>query len=467
MHRDDLPDRASGADVAILSAEAVTHRLRALGVELAATPDEEFRRATRARLVAMAAVRSPCGDQVRRPVAHRSPLRRLLAGAAASGARGRPRLAARAAGAALVAASLGGVLAISQEAGPGDALYDVKLGSEQTRLALAGDATRGPTLLGFAHTRLTELGELTGQRTTALPSTGATAGAGRTAPVAALDPALVLATLATMDEQTTQGTWWLTTDAVESRDSAPLDELTEWAATQSAALSGLDTVLPAAVQDALSESEGLLAEVAQRGTQLRRALGCSGGPATAGADQLGPVAAPCPPVVEPGDGSGTPSSASGTGTGTPTDGTPSTEAGGPVTDGGAVPSDGGDGTLPGGPDPRTTPRSPTAESAGPGTPTGGKTEPGGTPLPSTPPTTPPPTTAPPSEPSPTRPSPSEPSPSEPSPSEPSPSEPPSTPGDSAPTSPATPPTTAPATSMPPSASAPEPVGSGAPGTPGA
>ncbi|MCW2508128.1 MAG: hypothetical protein JWP68_1276, partial [Modestobacter sp.] len=60
--------------------DALVERLRSLESELAAAPDVDFRAATRARLVAMAAVREPVATAaVRRPESTRSTLRRLLA----------------------------------------------------------------------------------------------------------------------------------------------------------------------------------------------------------------------------------------------------------------------------------------------------------------------------------------------------------------------------------------------------
>jgi len=86
--------------------------------------------------------------------------RRALAGSASP--RRRSRLTAGLAGAALTVTALGGLLAAAQGARPGDLLYDLWRGGEQTQLALAGDASRGLTLLDFASTRLDEVGQLVG-----------------------------------------------------------------------------------------------------------------------------------------------------------------------------------------------------------------------------------------------------------------------------------------------------------------
>jgi hypothetical protein len=152
--------------------EALVARLRSLSTGLAVTPDEEFRAATRARLVAMAAVRTPAAEApVRRAPAAAGRLRRLLAAPDVAASRWRTRLTAGLAGAALTVTALGGLLGAAQGARPGDLLYDLKRGGEQTQLALAGDS-RGTTLLGFASTRLEELQELVGAQPNADAAVG-------------------------------------------------------------------------------------------------------------------------------------------------------------------------------------------------------------------------------------------------------------------------------------------------------
>src|SRR3954469_9856885 len=177
----------------------VVARLHALAPHLDGEPDPDFRAATRARLVAMAAVRTPDPAPVPR-------VRRLLSPRAADSApsRWRTRLTAGLAGAALGVTAVAAVVAVAAGTGPGDLLYDVKRGTEQTQLALAGDS-RGQTLLDLAGTRLAELQELAGA-----------------------DPGLVISTLATMDDQTTEGASWLTTRAVETGSDEPLTHLSHW-----------------------------------------------------------------------------------------------------------------------------------------------------------------------------------------------------------------------------------------------
>jgi hypothetical protein len=264
--------------------DALVAGLRRLAPSLDGEPDPDFRAATRARLVAMAAVRTPAP-------APASGLQRLLA--ARAPARWRPRVTAGLAGAALTVTALAALVAVADGAAPGDVLYDLKRGTEQTQLALAGDS-RGWTLLGFASTRLDELETLVGDGATALPAaTPAEPDAG-TLSAAGPDPGLVLETLRTMDEQTQQGAVWLTERAIATEDAGPLDDLAEWAAGQAGGLSALESLVPDAAADAFGQSLRLLAEVDARTGGLEATLACPGGPAVDGSDDLGPVPAPCP-----------------------------------------------------------------------------------------------------------------------------------------------------------------------------
>ena len=330
---------------------AMVARLQGVAPQLDGEPDPAFRTATRARLVAMAAVRSPEPTPV-------SPLRRLLAARAADGvpARWRTRLTAGLAGAALTVTALATLVALSTGARPGDVLYGLKRGTEQTQLALAGDSRRGQTLLDLASTRLDELQYLVSEGPSALPAGGAASSTG--APVvlaAASQPELVLQTLDTMDAQTTDGAAWLAERAVRTRDTGPLADLAGWAAGQSAGLSGLADEIPEAARPAFDDSLDLLTAIGARTTGLRTALDCPAGPATDGADTLGPVPSAC--AGGPATGSGaqgtTPGSGATTGT-TPPSGTtvgpPGRSGVGPTATvpGGAGPSSGQDGSVPGG-----------------------------------------------------------------------------------------------------------------------
>lgn len=244
-------------------AAGVVTMLQELAPHLEVEPDPEFRAATRQRLVAMAAVRTP---EPVRP----SRLRRLLAVRASDGpaTRWRTRATAGLAGAALTVTSLATLVALSTGARPGDVLYGLKRGTEQTQLAMAGDS-RGQVLLDLARIRLDELVNLDGD-------------AGRAE-----------STLATMDEQTAEGAAWLASRALDTASTAPLDDLSGWAAEQSAQLGAVRGEVPAPAADDVDGSLALLGEITQRAEALRTDLTCPNGPVTAGADRLGPVTAGC------------------------------------------------------------------------------------------------------------------------------------------------------------------------------
>jgi hypothetical protein len=304
--------------------EALIARLSTLAPALDGEPDPDWHARTRARLVAMAAVRTP------EPV---SPLRRLISRQEGARSAWRTRLTAGLAGAAAAVTGLATVVALSADAQPGDALYGLKRGTEQGQLALAGDA-RGRTLLEFASTRLDEVSALVADDASA---------------------DVIAETLATMDAQTTAGATWLAERAVETGSSASLDDLGSWSAVQSAELEDIRDDVPRDAQDEAAGSAALLDSIEQRVEELRTALDCPAGPATDGTDALGPVpgecaTAPAPPAT--GD-PGAPVTDDPGGTAVPTpsapgqDGVGDGSSGGPGTDGGQLPGSGEPGT-PGG-----------------------------------------------------------------------------------------------------------------------
>ncbi|SFD86447.1 DUF5667 domain-containing protein [Blastococcus tunisiensis] len=252
--------------------DALVARLHRLAPGLDGEPDPDFQARTRARLVAMAAVRTP------EPAAA-SGLQRVLAVRAPDVApsRWRARFTAGLAGAAMTVTALAGLVAVADGARPGDVLYDLKRGTEQTQLALAGDS-RGQTLLEFARTRLDEVADLVGE--------------GR--PAGGAEPALVVETLRAMDEHTADGAAWLTRQAVDSAGAQPLDRLARWAAGQAGELTALQPLVPEEAADAVGRSMALLAQIGTRTDGLQTALLCPAGPSVAGSDALGPVPAPCP-----------------------------------------------------------------------------------------------------------------------------------------------------------------------------
>jgi hypothetical protein len=281
--------------------EALIGRLGELGTALDGEPDPAFREATRTRLVAMAAVRTP------EPVG-KARARRWLGTTRVetATARWRSRFTAGLAGAAVAVTALAGLVAVSAGAQPGDPLYGLKRGTEQTQLALASDSSRGQTLLDFASTRLHELDRLLSDGTTALPAAGGGDGDSGAVLAEEASPELVTQTLTTMDAQTTQGASWLATRAVQTGTASPLEFLAQWTAQQSAELSALVSKVPAGARDAMGNSLALLSQVDARDIALQNALACPGGPPTAGTDVLGPVPVDC--------GQQTPPSAAGGGT---------------------------------------------------------------------------------------------------------------------------------------------------------
>lgn len=319
--------------------DAVVARLSALAPHIDGEPDPAFRAATRARLVAMAAVRTPAPPLV-------SPFRRFLMEGVPAPARWRTRLTAGLAGAALTVTVLATVVAVADDARPGDLLYDVKRGTEQTQLALAGDA-RGQTLLELAATRLDEVRSLVDDGVTALPAAGSS-GSGDAVLAAGADSALVVETLDTMDAQTAEGAAWLTERAATTGNAGPLQLLSSWAAVQSSGLSDLLDAVPAEAEDDVAASLGLLTDIATRVTGLESSLDCPAGPAVVGADELGPVPALCLPeasTAAPPEGTGagaTGGDGSVAGPGAPGSGTAAV----PSVPGSSVPSPGG--AVPGG-----------------------------------------------------------------------------------------------------------------------
>jgi hypothetical protein len=334
--------------------DAVIARLSALAPHLDGEPDPAFRAAARARLVAMAAVRTPAPPPA-------SALRRFLTEGLPTPARWRTRLTAGLAGAALTVTALATVVAVAEDARPGDALYGVKRGTEQTQLALAGDA-RGRILLDLAATRLDEVRSLVDEGATALSAAGSaqSSRSSETELAAVADHALVVETLGTMDAQTAEGAAWLTERALTTGSADPLRLLSSWASTQSGGLAELRDDVPDQAQYDVAESLVLLADIETRVTGLESALGCATGPAVVAADDLGPVPGPCLP-----EGStATPPGAAASGSGVSTGGSVASPAA-PGSGTAAVPSLPGpsvpsvEGTVPGAPGSSRGPALPT------------------------------------------------------------------------------------------------------------
>ncbi|KQS73613.1 DUF5667 domain-containing protein [Modestobacter sp. Leaf380] len=319
--------------------DALAARLTLLG-QHAPTLDDDVRARQRARLVAMAAVRTP------EPTP--SLAQRLLSGRAVDtpAARWRSRLTAGLTGAALTVATLSGLVALAQGSEPGDLLYDVKRGTEQTQLALASDTDRGLTLLGFASTRLTELEQLTGVEAGALavpvaaPVAPTADGSDAVLAADGTDVGTVRDVLATMDQQTTEGTDSLTGTIVAAGDPAPLATLDGWTVAQREGIAAVEAALPAEARPDAAASLALVDRVAARSAALQTGFACPGGLQTAGSDELGPVPAPCATPTDP-SGTSTPSATpmpSTPATAAPTTGAPASETAPAPAGGGAAPT---------------------------------------------------------------------------------------------------------------------------------
>lgn len=252
--------------------EAVIARLSTLAPALDGEPDPAFRAATRARLVAMAAVRTPESPAVRSTV-RPSWRRRLTAGLTTV---------------AVAAAALAVLFLIAAGAGPGDRLYGVKRGGEQTELALTA-WRRGALLLHLAGTRLAEVDGLARARTP--------------------DAALMLATLKTMDAETADAASWFESRALESHSAVPLDQLSHWTTGQSTGLTTLRAQVPTTVAPAVDHSLALLATTSSRVDVVRARLApavqapAGGKTGSGGGTTIAPPSAPS--VGGGGSGTGT------------------------------------------------------------------------------------------------------------------------------------------------------------------
>lgn len=317
--------------------EAVVARLRTLSTALDGEPDPQFRAATRARLVAMAAVRQPAP-------APKPWVRRLFERAEdRAPSVWRARLTAGLTGAAVAVTAFAGLVAVSSGSHPGDALYALKRGTEQTQLALTSDSTRGRTLLGFASTRLHELQDMARSGSSAAPAVGATPGTTGTVLAAGPSSSLVLDTIATMNRQTTEGTYWVTTEALRTHDPAALGDLSAWARTQSSGLRTLTPQLPQAAQAAAGQAQALVDGIQTRSVALDTSLTCPSGTATAGADQLGPVPGACSVAPATPGGTVTGSQQPGASVATPTPGATNNGTPAPPSAGVGLPGTGGSG----------------------------------------------------------------------------------------------------------------------------
>ena len=221
---------ASARDPRFSQLTALVDELQALP---ALEPDPTFVADLRARLMAEA-------DTVLVPLAQdRAETRDRL-----TPARRRPRerrTAALAAGLAFVGAAVT-VGVVADAAVPGDLLYPLKRGVEDTRTHLAfGDAAQGRRLLAQATERLDEVDRLA-QRVDA-------------------DPALTSEALADFREQATEGAEHLTRAYESEGDESAIRSVTTFTATSMETLEGLATEVPAEARDDLQDAADTLLDI--------------------------------------------------------------------------------------------------------------------------------------------------------------------------------------------------------------
>ena len=243
----------------------------------------------------------PAGRDGRRPLrrarAASSPWSRCLARTEdAAPARWRSRLTAGLAGAALAVTALATLVAVVDRRPAGRRRSTaLKRGTEQTQLALAGDAPRADPARTSPAPALHELEELTGSGVSALPAAGA---AGRTGPWCwppTSTRSWCSTTLATMDAQTTEGAAWLTDRAVDTRRRRRAGRPRRAGARSSPpAWPSCATALPDSTVD---ELDGSLACWPRSTTAHRRpadVLGCASGVPIEATDAARPGARPLP-----------------------------------------------------------------------------------------------------------------------------------------------------------------------------
>ena len=298
---------ASGETADLL---AVVSALRTLDFDV--RPSELSRIRQRQRLVAMAAVRpSPvaCPADAGRHRARHSAGHAAQIGASAGPLAWirrltpRRRVVAGLAGLSVLVAALGVLALFAQTAIPGDTLYALKRGTEQARLVLAGsEQDEGRVLLSLASTRMEEIVQLLDE-----PSDVSVTGSGVQAADAdgAAIAELLIATMETMDVETTGGTSALTTVAVQQADLPTLQFIGQWGVDQFMILDRMSGRMPEDARPQADESKDLLQRVVQRLETLAESINCACSQAVS-SDDLGPL--PCRPCAESED-SGAPSAA--------------------------------------------------------------------------------------------------------------------------------------------------------------
>jgi hypothetical protein len=254
----------STLDGSLTDLVSVGQRLSELPVKVEA--QQEFRDGLRAMLLATAE-REGIGATAKDPApAPRTGLRSLRrpAGSRPAVSRRTRTRGAIVVGLAAGTLALSGMSAASGDAIPGDALYSVKRSTEKAQLALAGsDISRGQLYLEFARTRLDEA-------------------------QAVKDPTGLTSVLDDMDNETLEGVRLLTATAVTRKDTAALDAIDAFTASQHGSAEKLRTSANGDARTRATKSVTLLEEIDRRSKALRPLLKC-GQSAVSAPDGLGPV----------------------------------------------------------------------------------------------------------------------------------------------------------------------------------
>jgi hypothetical protein len=279
-------------------------------------PTEEFRRDTRAMLLAVAerdgigrTARTDAPEiQLTAPAVGRATVGTIHQSASRAPKQRGPktRLTAnhgRTRGAILVGLAVGtlalsGISAASGEAMPGDTLYGMKRSAENAQIALAGsNQSKGELYLEFASTRLNE--------------------------AEAVQPTLksVSNVLRDMDSQEKTGAKLLFTDALKNKDASALTTVNTFVAGQSRRLSDwTDGLADPGLRSRALDSQTVLDMIRTRSAEIAQALSCPSTVRITGTDAFGPepscqsgaLAAPPTPNTHRGAGSpaGTPTALS-------------------------------------------------------------------------------------------------------------------------------------------------------------
>ena len=272
---DALESRATAATSAPATARlvGVARSIRDASLE---SPDGQFAGVLRERLMAEA----PHALSPQR-VVHVRPVRDPMA----TGTPGRQRLAAASAVLAVAGGSFGLVTA-SAQALPGDALYSVKRGVEQTDLALQrGDGAEGRTNLQHAGERLAEVEAMVEDGT-----------------VDSQESALAAAALEDFTSQADAGATELFEAYANGRDASAITEISDFSLASSSSLAGLSKALPQSTGPAYAEAAGMVTELSRASSWICASCRTSGpaSPQQELVDRVEDLAATGQPMAAPG-----------------------------------------------------------------------------------------------------------------------------------------------------------------------